>query len=76
MSQFWAGRLTAISVIVDRAVARGELPAGTDPAALMHAMAAPLYYELLVTRAAITERDADRGAAAALAAARAGVFLD
>ncbi len=76
MSQFWAGRLTAISVIVDRAVARGELPAGTDPAALMHALAAPLFYELLVTRAAITERDADRGAAAALAAARAGVFLD
>jgi AcrR family transcriptional regulator len=76
MSQFWAGRLAAISVIVDRAVARGELPAGTGPAALMHAMAAPLYYELLVTRAAITERDADRSAAATLAAARAGVFLD
>jgi AcrR family transcriptional regulator len=74
MSQFWAGRLTAISVIVDRAVARGELPAGTDPAALMHAMAAPLYYELLVTQVPVTERDADRGAAAALAAARAGVF--
>jgi AcrR family transcriptional regulator len=76
MSQFWAGRLAAISVIVDRAVARGELPAGTDPAALMHAMAAPLYYELLVTQVPVTERDADRGAAAALAAAQAGVFAD
>jgi AcrR family transcriptional regulator len=75
MSQFWAGRLAAISVIVDRAVARGELPAGTDPPALMHAMAAPLYYELLVTHAPVTGRDADRGAAAALAAARAGVFV-
>ena len=74
MSQFWAGRLAAISVIVDRATQRGQLPAGTDPAALMHAMVAPLYYELLVTRVPITERDADRGAAAALAAARAGVF--
>ena len=76
MSQFWAGRQAAIGVIVDRAVARGQLPAGTDPAALMHAMAAPMFYELLVTHVPVTERDADRGAAAALAAARAGVFLD
>ena len=74
MSQFWAGRLTAISVIVDRATQRGQLPAGTDPAALMHAMVAPLYYELLVTRVPVSEQVADRGAAAALAAARAGVF--
>jgi AcrR family transcriptional regulator len=74
MSQFWAGRLAAISVIVDRATRRGQLPAGTDPAALMHALVAPLYYELLVTRVPVTEQDADRGAAAALAAARAGVF--
>jgi AcrR family transcriptional regulator len=74
MSQFWAGRLAAISLIVDRATGRGELPPATDPAALMHAVAAPLYYELLVTRAPVTERDADRSAAAALAAARAGVF--
>jgi AcrR family transcriptional regulator len=75
MSQFWAARLAAISVIVDRATGRGQLPAGTDPAALMHALAAPLYYELLVTRAPVTERDADRAAAAALAAALAGVFV-
>jgi AcrR family transcriptional regulator len=74
MSQFWAGRLAAISVIVDRATRRGQLPAGTDPAALMHATVAPLYYELLVTRVAVTERDADRAAGAAIAAAQAGVF--
>jgi AcrR family transcriptional regulator len=75
MSQFWAGRLAAISAIVDRATGRGQLPPGTDPAALMHALAAPLYYELLVTRVPVTERDADRSAAAALAAALAGVFV-
>jgi AcrR family transcriptional regulator len=74
MSQFWAGRLAAIGVIVDRAAQRGQLPADTDPAALMHAMVAPLYYELLVTQVPVTEQDADRGAAAAIAAARAGVF--
>lgn len=74
MRQFWATRLEAISVIVERAVQRGDLPAGTDPAALMHATSAPLYYRLLVTREPVTEQDADRGAAAALVAARAGVF--
>jgi AcrR family transcriptional regulator len=74
MEQFWAARLEAISVIVDRAIARGELAAGTDAAALMHAIAAPLYYELLVSRVPITEALADLSAAAALAAAAAGVF--
>ncbi len=74
MDQFWAARLQAIGVIVDRAIGRGQLPPGTDPAAFMHAMAAPLYYRLLVTRLPVTELDADRGAAAALAAATAGVF--
>jgi AcrR family transcriptional regulator len=74
MRQFWAGRLAAIEVIVSRAVGRGELPAGTDPAAFMHAVSAPLYFRLLVTREPITEPDADAAATAALAAARAGVF--
>ncbi len=74
MSQFWSSRLTAIGAIVERATSRGQLPPGTDQAALMHAVVSPLFYELLVTRAAVTELDADRGAAAALAAARAGVF--
>jgi AcrR family transcriptional regulator len=74
MQQFWAARLSAIAAIVDRAAARGELPRDTDPAPLMHALAAPLYYRLLVTGEPLTELDADRAAAAALAAARAGVF--
>jgi AcrR family transcriptional regulator len=75
MEQFWAARLDAISLIVDRAIARGELAAGTDAAALMHAIAAPMYYELLVSRAPVTERDAELSAAAVLAAAAAGVFV-
>lgn len=75
MDQFWAARLEAISVIVHRAIGRGQLPAGTDAAALMQALAAPLYYQLLVNRAPVTERDAELSAAAALAAAAAGVFV-
>ncbi len=75
MNQFWAARLEAITVIVDRAILRGQLPAGTDPAAFMRAIAAPLYYQLLVSRAPITDMDAELSAAAALAAAAAGVFV-
>jgi AcrR family transcriptional regulator len=74
MAEFWAARLSAIAVIVDRAIARGELPAGTEPGPVMNAMAAPLYYRLLVTAEPPAPADADRAAAAALAAARAGVF--
>lgn len=74
MQRYWASRLAAISVIIDRAIARGELPAGTDPQAAMRAVAAPLYYQLLVTLEPITRPDADQAAAAALAAARAHVF--
>jgi AcrR family transcriptional regulator len=74
MRQFWEVRLAAISAIVDRAVSRGELPAGTDPVALMRTLAAPLYYQLLVARVPVTEADADLAAAATLAAAKAGVF--
>jgi AcrR family transcriptional regulator len=75
MDQFWAARLEAISVSVHRAIGRGQLPAGTDAAALMHALAAPLYFQLIVNRAPVTERDAELSAAAALAAAAAGVFV-
>jgi hypothetical protein len=61
-------------VIVDRAIERGELLSGTNPAAFMHAMSAPLCFRLPFTGEPVTERDADLGAAAALAAAWAGVF--
>jgi AcrR family transcriptional regulator len=74
MRQFWEVRLQAISAIVDRAIGRGELPAGTDPVALMRTLAAPLYYQLLVARAPVTEADADLATTATLAAAKAGVF--
>lgn len=74
MDEYWAARLDAISVIVDRAIGRGEIPAGTEPAAFMHAVAAPLFYQLLVARSPVTERDADLAAAATLAAATVGLF--
>jgi AcrR family transcriptional regulator len=75
MQEYWSERLVATSAIVDRAIARGELPEGTDPAAVMRAVAAPLFYQLLVVIQPITRLDADQAAAAALAAGRAQAFV-
>jgi AcrR family transcriptional regulator len=72
--RFWATRLAQVGPLVERAVARGQLPPGTDPDALMRSLAAPLFHRLLVTAEPLTAATADQAAAAALAAARAGVF--
>jgi len=50
-------------------------PRGTSAAELIAYLAAPLYYRLLVTAEPLTRDAADLAAAAALAAARAGVFV-
>jgi AcrR family transcriptional regulator len=72
--RFWATRLAQVGPIAERAVARGQLPQGTDPDDLMRYLAAPLFHRLLVTAEPLTQATADQAAAAALAAARAGVF--
>ncbi|WP_433007196.1 TetR-like C-terminal domain-containing protein [Kribbella sp. CA-294648] len=72
---FWAGRLTKVIPIVERAVADGRLPQGTDAIELMKYLAAPLFHRVLVTAEPVTEEDADRAAAVVLAAARGGVFV-
>ncbi len=72
---FWAGRLTKVVPIVERAVADGRLPQGTDSIELMKYLAAPLFHRVLITGEPLTEADADRAAAVVLAAARAGEFV-
>ena len=72
---FFQARHEQSAPIVDRAVARGELPTGTDPVEVVRVAIAPLYYRLFVTGEPIDQTIADRAAAAALAAARAGVFV-
>jgi hypothetical protein len=52
----------------------GELPAGTDPAEVLKALAAPIYFRLLLSGEALDDDVADRAAGIALAAARAGVL--
>jgi Tetracyclin repressor-like, C-terminal domain len=71
--RFWATRLAQVGPMVERAVSSGQLPRGTNPDDLMRYLAAPLFYRLLVAAVPLTQATADQ-AAAALAAARAGVF--
>ncbi|MFE2495812.1 TetR-like C-terminal domain-containing protein [Streptomyces scopuliridis] len=58
----------------DRAVARGEIPAGTEATEVLRAVSAPLYYCFAISREPLTTADAQRSVAAALAGARAGAF--
>jgi AcrR family transcriptional regulator len=71
---FFMARHEQSSVIVARAVARGELSGDVDPAELVRAAVAPVYYRLFVSREPVDAEVADRAAVAALAAARAGAL--
>ncbi|QCX79570.1 Transcriptional regulator, TetR family [Streptomyces sp. YIM 121038] len=71
---FYTERFTRCEAVVARAVARGETTAGTDAAALVRAVSAPLMLRLFITREPIDAALADQSAAAAAAATRAGAF--
>lgn len=75
LRQFHARRIAEWAVLVDMAIAEGELPAGTDAAEVVRSIAAPLYYRQVVTREPVDADTATRAVAATLAAARAGVFV-
>jgi hypothetical protein len=60
--------------VLEHAIDRGQLPAGADSAAIVTAIAAPLFFRALVSMDPVTEQDGDVAAAAALTAARAGIF--
>jgi AcrR family transcriptional regulator len=74
--QFWASRLLHVRPMVERAVARGQLPGGTDAWQFMMAVAAPLFFRVLVAAEPLTSATADLAAAAALVAARAGLLAN
>ena len=57
---------------VRHAIKRGELPADTDPVDVIRALGAPFYYRMLVTHEPLDETIAERAAASAIAAAKAG----
>ncbi|MEV6976093.1 TetR/AcrR family transcriptional regulator [Kitasatospora sp. NPDC093806] len=68
----FADRLRRAEPVVVRAVGRGELPPGTDPAEVIKNLAAPLYFRALITGEPVDDHAADRAARAVLAAARHG----
>ncbi|HEU5433227.1 MAG TPA: TetR/AcrR family transcriptional regulator [Thermomicrobiales bacterium] len=72
--RFFDDRFHRAEPIIQRAIARGELPVATDPSALVKAAVAPIYLRLLVTAEPIDDAVADQAARAALAAARAGAL--
>lgn len=74
LHQFYATRIDEWAPCVTDAIARGELPAGTDPRQVIGAVSAPLYYAFLASGEPLSEDLADRAAQAAVIAARAGVF--
>lgn len=72
---FYQTRIREWAPCVRLAVERGEIPAGTDPHEVIRAVSAPLYYRLLASGDPIDEAAADTAADAAIAAARAGVYV-
>ena len=73
--RFWLIRSTLVRPMVERAVERGELPAGTLAEEVIKHVGAPLYYRLLVLDEPLTPDAARLAAAATAAAAHAGVFV-
>ncbi|MEU5471078.1 TetR/AcrR family transcriptional regulator [Streptomyces lydicus] len=75
---YYVERFARCEPFVERALQRGELPApatgGVDAGALVRAVSAPLFFRLFITREPIDDALAGQAVAAALAAARAGVF--
>ena len=57
--RFWAVHLVEARAIVDRAVARSELPAGTDPAALIDLVVGPALVRLLLKGQHLDEPEID-----------------
>lgn len=59
-ARFWRARLDATRVIIDRAVARGELTEDADPAFLLEQLIAPLHFRHLLTHQRIQTHDITR----------------
>jgi AcrR family transcriptional regulator len=71
---FYAERHRRAAVVVDRAVERGEVPAGTDAGAVVKAAVGPVYYLVLIAGERPSEEIVARTAAAVAHAARAGSY--
>jgi hypothetical protein len=50
LARFWQARYDSARVIIDRAIERREVRAGTDPELAMELLVAPLHFRKLLTR--------------------------
>ncbi|MGP3979172.1 TetR-like C-terminal domain-containing protein [Streptomyces sp. 8N114] len=67
-------RIQRVSVLLERAVERGEIPADTDAEEVIAAIGAPFYYRLLITRRPIDAELARISAESAYLGAVEGIF--
>jgi AcrR family transcriptional regulator len=74
LREFLDDRYRRCEVVVGRAIARGEAPAGTDARRLLVAATAPLYHEILLLGGTVDDALAARCATDAARAAAAGVY--
>ena len=74
LSRFLAVRTAKMTVIIGRAALRGELPPGTDAAAVIRTVTALIYYRLFIAGEPPSQAIADSAAATAAAAARIGLL--
>jgi AcrR family transcriptional regulator len=53
--RFWSARIELAGAIVERAIARGELPPGTDATVVLEALLGAIYFRLLMSREDLEE---------------------
>jgi hypothetical protein len=73
--RFYCLRVEEWAGCVREAIDRGDLPADTDPHAVVRAVSAPLYYAMITTDCPLDLFAAHQAADAAHAAARAGALV-
>jgi AcrR family transcriptional regulator len=66
LRRFWIDRYRRCTVVVERAVGRGEIPASIDARLLLVSATGPLYHQRMLMREPLTHADADAYARAAL----------
>lgn len=71
---FYQDRYARGAIAVTRAIERDEIPAGTDPIEVIRASVAPVFHRLFISREPVGDADVRRAAAAAVAAAKAGIY--
>jgi AcrR family transcriptional regulator len=54
--RFWKTRFKVAAQMAERAIDRGEVPAGTDPRLVLEIIIAPIYFRLLMSRERLTTK--------------------